>query len=338
MTPQRRIARTVTSPPLAPGFVGPGHLAAQLVAQEDFAVNDPFIMLMDDHLDIGERPVGGAHPHAGFETVTLLLEGAIHDPDEGGVIKTGEVQWMTAGRGIIHNENVATKGKVRLLQLWLTLPKSQRWTRPGFQDVHADSIPVRREKGVEVRLYSGASGDQHSPTRNHVPVTLAEIRLDARAAFEQDVPTSYNGFVFVVSGSARVGADATDLTIGQVGWLDRPEGESISLLRLVAGDEGARIVQYAGQPQGDPIVSQGPFIEAREFPAAARARAGTRLHPGRVPGASTAFRVSGGGRHGGMQCGRPRNERPPDGAGSEDFGRWPERSPGARRPRGMSQP
>src|ERR1700681_1928471 len=79
MTPQRRIARTVPSPPLAPGFVGPGHLAAQLVAQEDFAVNDPFIMLMDDHLDIGERPVGGAHPHAGFETVTLLLEGAIHD-------------------------------------------------------------------------------------------------------------------------------------------------------------------------------------------------------------------------------------------------------------------
>jgi redox-sensitive bicupin YhaK (pirin superfamily) len=155
---------------------------------------------------------------------------------------------------------VATKGKVRLLQLWLTLPKSQRWTRPGFQDVHADSIPVRREKGVEVRLYSGASGDQHSPTRNHVPVTLAEIRLDARAAFEQDVPTSYNGFVFVVSGSARVGADATDLTIGQVGWLDRPEGESISLLRFVAGDEGARIVLYAGQPQGDPIVSQGPFI------------------------------------------------------------------------------
>jgi redox-sensitive bicupin YhaK (pirin superfamily) len=260
MTPQRRIARTVTSPPLAPGFVGPGHLAAQLVAQEDFAVNDPFIMLMDDHLDIGERPVGGAHPHAGFETVTLLLEGAIHDPDEGGVIKTGEVQWMTAGRGIIHSENVATKGTVRLLQLWLTLPKSQRWTRPGFQDVHADSIPVRREKGVEVRLYSGASGDQHSPTRNHVPVTLAEIRLDARAAFEQDVPTSYNGFVFVVSGSARVGADATDLTIGQVGWLDRPEGESISLLRFVAGDEGARIVLYAGQPQGDPIVSQGPFI------------------------------------------------------------------------------
>src|SRR5476649_1391734 len=143
----RRIARIVTVLPLAPGFIGPGHLAAQVVGQEDFAVSDPFIMLMDDHLDIGGRPIGGAHPHAGFETVTLLLEGAIHDPDEGGVITTGEVQWMTAGRGIIHGENMATKGKVRLLQLWLTLPKSERWTAPGFQDVHADSIPVRREKG-----------------------------------------------------------------------------------------------------------------------------------------------------------------------------------------------
>jgi quercetin 2,3-dioxygenase len=260
MTMQRRIARTVTPGPLAPGFVGRGHLAAQLVKPEDFAVNDPFITLMDDHLDIGDRPVGGPHPHAGFETVTLLLEGAIYDRDEGGVINAGEVQWMTAGRGIIHGENVATKGKVRLLQLWLTLPKNKRWTTPAFQDIHADSIPVHREPGVEVRLYSGASGDQHSPTRNHVPVTLAEITLDARASFEQEMPASYNGFVFVVRGSARIGEDAAPLTIGQVGWLDRPAGEGTSMLRIVAGDDGVRLVLYAGQPQGDPIISHGPFV------------------------------------------------------------------------------
>jgi hypothetical protein len=262
---QRRIARTVTPPPLTPGFIGRGHLATQLVRPEDFAADDPFILLMDDHLDIGDRPVGGPHPHAGFETVTLMLEGAIYDPDEGGVINTGEVQWMTAGSGIIHSENVATKGKVRLLQLWLTLPKSERWTKPGFQDIHAASIPVRCENGVEVRLYSGASGDQRSTTRNHVPVTLAELKLDAGAAFGQDVPTSYNGFVFVVSGSARIGEDAVLLKTGQVGWLDRPKGEGSSILRIVAGDEGVRLVLYAGRPQGDAIVSQGPFIgDSRE--------------------------------------------------------------------------
>jgi redox-sensitive bicupin YhaK (pirin superfamily) len=96
-------------------------------------------------------------------------------------------------------------------------------------------------------------------------VTLAEIKLEPRTSFEQDVPTGYNGFVYVVSGSARLGEDAAPLTIGQVGWLDRPEGTGISLLRVVTGDEGARLVLYAGQPQGDPIVSQGPFIgDSRE--------------------------------------------------------------------------
>jgi quercetin 2,3-dioxygenase len=260
VTLQRRITRTITPPPLAPGFVGPGHLASQLVSHEDFAANDPFIMLMDDHLDIGDRPVGGAHPHAGFETVTLLLDGAIYDRDEGGELHAGEVQWMTAGRGIIHGENVATRGRVRLLQLWLTLPRSRRWTEPAFQDIHADQVPVRRENGVEVRLYSGASGDYTSPTRNHVPVTLVEIKLDANASFEQDVPALYNGFVFVVSGSAAIGEDAVALRTGQVGWLDRPKREGPSALRVVAGAEGARVVVYAGQPQGDPIVSHGPFI------------------------------------------------------------------------------
>src|ERR1700685_3999991 len=103
MSRHRDISRVVNVPPVVPGFVGPGHLAAPVVSPENFEMNDPFILLMDDHLDIGDRPVGGSHPHAGFETVTLLLEGAIHDPDEGGVIKTGEVQWMTAGRGIIHS-------------------------------------------------------------------------------------------------------------------------------------------------------------------------------------------------------------------------------------------
>lgn len=257
---QRRIARTVTPPPLAPGFIGAGHLASPLLPQDDFASTDPFIMLMDDHLDIGDRPVGGPHPHAGFETVTLLLDGTIFDPDEGGELHAGEVQWMTAGRGIIHGENMATRGKVRLLQLWLTLPRSQRWTEPGFQDIHDRQVPVRRENGATVRVYSGSSGEQRSLTRNQVPVTLVEIALEANASFEQDLPASYNGFAFVVDGSAQVGDNAAPLATGQVGWLDRPEGDGLSMLRMVAGPGGARLVLYAGQPQGDRIVSHGPFI------------------------------------------------------------------------------
>jgi len=260
MTTQRRIARIVNVPPLAPGFAGPGHTAAPVISMEQFAQTDPFIALMDDHLDMGERQVGGAHPHAGFETVTLLLDGTIHDPDEGGLIHAGEVQWMTAGRGIIHGENARALGKVRLLQLWLTLPKANRWTAPGFQDLHVDRVPVRRERGVDLRVYSGASGGVQAPTRNLVPVTIVEMTMKPRASIEQDLPVTYNGCVFVVDGSVRVGEDATPLECNQVGWLDRPHGEGVSVVRLTAQEEGARLVLYAGQPQGTPIVAHGPFI------------------------------------------------------------------------------
>jgi redox-sensitive bicupin YhaK (pirin superfamily) len=176
------------------------------------------------------------------------------------VIKAGEVQWMTAGRGIIHGENVAARGEVRLLQLWLTLPKRDRWTTPAFRDINTDAIPVRREKGVEVRVYSGTSGALRSSTRNHVPVTMVEITMAPHAEIGQEIPSSYNGFAYVIRGSIRIGEDAALLNAGQVGWLDRPEGEAVSTLRVAAEEEGARLVLYSGQPQGDPVVSHGPFI------------------------------------------------------------------------------
>jgi redox-sensitive bicupin YhaK (pirin superfamily) len=261
MTTQRRIARVDNVPPLEPGFAGPGHTAAPVISMAEFAQTDPFIALMDDHLDMGERPVGGAHPHAGFETVTLVLDGTLHDADEGGLIHAGEVQWMTAGSGIIHGENARTLGKVRLLQLWLTLPKASRWIAPGFQDLHAERVPVRHEPGVDVRVYSGASGGVQAPTRNQVPVTIVEMTLKAGASIEQDLPVTYNGFVFVLDGSVRVGGgDPTPIARNQVGWLDRPRDDGVSVVRFTAQEEGARIVLYAGQPQGTPIVSHGPFI------------------------------------------------------------------------------
>jgi redox-sensitive bicupin YhaK (pirin superfamily) len=167
---------------------------------------------------------------------------------------------MTAGRGIIHGENVGANGKVRLLQLWLTVPKGDRWTEPGFQTIHTDAVPVRRENGAEVRIYSGGSGSLRSRTRNHVPVTITEITLEPHASIDQEIPSSYNGFVFTLRGSIQAGADNTSLKTGQTGWLERPQVDGASLLRVTAGEEGARLVLYAGQPQGDPIVSYGPFI------------------------------------------------------------------------------
>src|SRR5258708_28157259 len=239
MSQQRSISRVVNVPPAARGFVGSGHLAAPVVCPQNFEMNDPFILLMDDHLDIGDRPVGGPHPHAGFETVTLILDGAIFDRDEGGTLNAGEVQWMTAGNGIIHSEDVRTKGKVRLLQLWLTLPKNKRWVAPDFQTINVNEVPVRRKNGAEIRVYSGSSVGLHSGTRNHVPVTMVEINLEPHASAELDIPTSYNGFAFVIDGSVQIGGKV--LNTGQVGWLDRPTGSGTSVLRVVADESGARL-------------------------------------------------------------------------------------------------
>jgi quercetin 2,3-dioxygenase len=258
MSQERSVSRVENVPPAAPGFVGPGHLAAPVVSGENFEMTDPFILLMDDHLDIGNRPLGGPHPHAGFETVTLILEGAIYDREEGGTLNRGEVQWMTAGSGVIHNEDVKAKGRVRLLQLWLTLPRNERWTAPGFQAIHSGSIPVRREPGAEIRVYSGSSRGVQSGTRNRVPVTMVEINLEPGASAVQEIPASYNGFVLVIDGSVQIAE--TLLSAGQVGWLDRPSAQGASVLTVVAGESGTRLILYAGQPQGDPIVSYGPFI------------------------------------------------------------------------------
>jgi quercetin 2,3-dioxygenase len=258
----RTIARVVTTPPPAPGFIGEGHTAVPVVEPGDFARTDPFILLMDDRLDLpaGAR-AGGPHPHAGFETVTFVVDGTLRDRDEG-VLGPGDLVWMTAGSGVVHGEDVEPLGPGRVLQLWLTLPSRARWAPPRLERVTRDAVPVRREPGVEARVYSGRSGPARAEMPNHVPVTLVDVRLDADAPFEQELPASYNGFVYVLDGEVTAGAPAAPqrLAAGQVGWLDEAEGSAPTRLRLTGGARGARVVLYAGERQGVPIVMHGPFV------------------------------------------------------------------------------
>jgi len=259
---ERGIGRVVTTAAPSPGFIGEGHTAVAVLDAKDFARNDPFIVLMDDRVDLEPgREAGGAHPHGGFETVTFVVEGELSDRDEG-MLRTGDVLWMTAGSGVIHNEHVVPLGKVRILQLWLTLTRSARWSAPRFEHITRDSVPVRREPGVEARVYSGSSGSARATTHNYVPVTLVDIRLEAGARFEQELPDSYNGFLYVLEGAVSVGADRTRLVTGQVGWLAETESAAsgASPVHIEAGDDGARLVLYAGERQGVPIVQHGPFV------------------------------------------------------------------------------
>jgi redox-sensitive bicupin YhaK (pirin superfamily) len=188
----------------------------------------------------------------------LVLEGTLHDRDEG-ELGAGDVLWMTAGRGIVHSEDIEAEGRSRILQLWIALPAGDRDLAPGFELVRRATAPTLRAAGVEGRLYSGTSGGLHSPTRNRVPVTMLDLALAPGASFHQDLPSPYNGFAYVLDGDARIGGGS--VVAGQVGWLAPADTTDLETsLAIVAGDRGVRLVLYAGQPIREPLVQQGPFV------------------------------------------------------------------------------
>jgi len=258
---ERGLARVVTLPPPSPGFIGQGHTAVHVIESREFAHNDPFILLADDRIDLPPgRRAGGPHPHAGFEIATFVVEGELRDRDEG-LLRAGDVAWMTAGSGVVHGEDIEPLGVARILQLWLTLPSAARWAHPQFEHFAREDAPLRREAGVEARVYSGTSGSVHAGSHTYLPLTMVDIRLAPNAVFDQSIPASYNGFLYPLEGELLVG-DSTPrrLAVGQIGWLERVDGVSFANLRLNAGDSGARVVLYAAERQNVPIVTHGPFV------------------------------------------------------------------------------
>jgi len=257
MSAKRKLVRQY-KPAVHAGFLGAGHLARPVI-QGNFADTDPFILLMDDMLDKKtDEPVGGPHPHAGFETVTLMLEGEMGD--EAHTMKGGDLQMMTAGSGVIHTETIAKKMSMRLLQLWLTLPKNYRWTKPRVQDISLNHVPKTLVQGAEIKLYSGSLAGIISPVQNYTPVIIADIKMKPKSSTVLNLPASYTTFLYMMEGSLKVGEEKKLLDNGQVGWLDRSKEEMESELNLEADENGARFILYSGQPQGVQIVSHGPFI------------------------------------------------------------------------------
>jgi redox-sensitive bicupin YhaK (pirin superfamily) len=290
----RGFSRVATLPKPAPGFIGEGHTAVHVIGPEDFDHSDPFILLADDLLDLPTgRRAGGPHPHAGFEIVTFVVEGEMRDRDEG-QLRTGDVAWMTAGSGVLHSEDVEPLGKVRILQLWVTSPSALRWVAPRFEHVSRGDAPVRREPGVEARVYSGVSGSVDAGSYLNLPLTMVDIRLSPNAVFDQALPASYNGFLYALEGELVDGGPVPQrLAAGQIGWLEHVDGASSTTLRLTAGSGGARVVLYAGERQGVPIVTRGPFVgETR----ADLVRVGQAYTQGRMPRLSELARRTNAAR------------------------------------------
>jgi quercetin 2,3-dioxygenase len=257
MSIKRKLTKIYT-PPSHPGFLGKGHFARPVI-QLDFSESDPFIMLMDDILVKNDHvPVGGPHPHAGFETVSLLLEGEIGDGEHG--MHAGDFEIMTAGSGVVHTETISKPTKMRLFQLWLNLPKSERRALPRIQKLSSDHVPKFSQDGVSLRVYSGSFASLTSPIKNHTPLIVADIRMKAHSTLIEQIPANYNTFLYVVGGRMEVGDEAKLLSKNEVGWLDLHRQPESSQLFLKALNEDAHVVLYAAEPQHHEIVSHGPFI------------------------------------------------------------------------------
>ncbi|PCC69736.1 hypothetical protein SAMN02745121_04161 [Nannocystis exedens] len=228
----------------------------------------PFLLL-DHHprqhypaLSQGRRGVGW-HPHRGFETVSLAWEGTIAHRDtagHSGIIGPGDVQWMTAASGVLHEEYQEQEfsrrgGAVRLLQLWVNLPARLKMSAPGYQPITASEIPnvALAEDAGQVRVIAGAFAGARGPARTHTPITLLDVELRAKHRVRVPLPEHHNALVLVESGHAKSGSEhARD---GELFVFEN----SGSFVELVA-KEDAHLVVMAGEPIDEPIASYGPFV------------------------------------------------------------------------------
>ena len=225
---------------------------------------DPFLLLDEFRSDRADDYIAGFpdHPHRGFETVTYMLAGRMrHGDNQGnsGLLGPGSVQWMTAGRGIVHSEMPEQEdGLMWGFQLWVNLPARDKMTAPRYQDIAPQAIPeVQAGEGVVVRVIAGRLGEVEGPVQATAtaPIYL-DVKLGADAAAALALPVGHNAFVYVFEGTARVGpGTGTRVARGELGVLGDGAGAA-----LAAEGGPARAIVVAGRPLGEPVVRYGPFV------------------------------------------------------------------------------
>ena len=228
---------------------------------------DPFLMLDEFFSDDPDDYLAGfpSHPHRGFETVTYMLDGHMRHEDSfgnRGDLGPGDVQWMTAARGIIHSEMPQqTAGRMRGFQLWINLPAAEKMKPAAYRDIPADRIPTAPlDGGGEVRVIAGAFRQGDAATVGPIgglstdPLYF-DLRLPAGRETTITTPRGHNAFLYVYEGEAGVGGDGRPLPFRSAGLLT--PGDDV---RVVAGPRGVKLLLLAGKPIGEPIVQYGPFV------------------------------------------------------------------------------
>jgi redox-sensitive bicupin YhaK (pirin superfamily) len=256
----RPVARTARGMPATDGG---GVKLNRVIGTPQLQAVDPFLMLDEFRTEDAADYIAGFpdHPHRGFETVTYMLAGRMrHEDNKGhrGRLEAGSVQWMTAGRGIVHSEMPEQEnGLMQGFQLWVNLPARDKMTAPRYQEIPPRDIPVvELEGGVRVKVIAGALGDASGPISGIAtdPI-LFDVGLPAGGRFAAPLPRTHNAFLYPFEGEIVAGDARTRVARGNIAVLG--EGEGV----LIAAPEGpARVLLAAGRPLNEPVARYGPFV------------------------------------------------------------------------------
>lgn len=236
--------------------LGPGVSNRMLVTPDDLREQSPFILLVEDFIE----PQGDfhEHPHRGLETVTFILSGTLEHGDHlgsSGVLHSGDVQWMTAGSGIIHGGKPADGSTVHGLQLWLNLPNALRKAPPGTRVQHRNSAIVERTHGATAITY----GKDGAPAWSRTPITLTDTDVAAGGRYDLKLAPGHRTFVCVIDGNPDV--DGVPCRPGDILW---PAISATEALLSIAADDPARLIAYSGVPIDEAVFAGGPFVAGSE--------------------------------------------------------------------------
>lgn len=238
---------------------------------KDLMQLDPFLLL--DHLGPvtwgpGEGIGAPDHPHRGFETVTYLLSGGFQHKDSAGhagQLKAGDVQWMTAGSGVVHSELPADEfmrdgGVMHGFQVWVNLPARDKMIKPRYQEIPAAQIPVATSNDgkVQVRVVAGQALGQNAVIETRTPIYYLHYTIQPGGAVTQDIPSGYNALVYLISGELKAGKEQKSIHEGQMAQLD--DGDTLHLAVANNAAAPADFLLLAGQPLNEPVARYGPFV------------------------------------------------------------------------------
>jgi hypothetical protein len=258
MTTLRTVTQVVRGQPTSDGA---GVKLVRVIGGPRLDMLDPFLMLDEFRSDAASDYLAGFpdHPHRGFETVTYMLAGEMEHRDHAGNqgrLTAGSVQWMTAGRGIVHSEMPKQDdGLMWGFQLWINLPARDKMVPPRYQDIPPERVPVvRHPDGAVVRVLAGeALGVAGAVSGIATAPLYLDVNLPAGAAFEQPIPAGHASFAYVFQGAGELGGRA--LSRGELGVLS--DGDRV---RARGGPEGLRFILLAARPLNEPVARYGPFV------------------------------------------------------------------------------